>query len=361
MVICYTTKENINHYTTDFDNIDRFTEEHPYATIWYAFNEKDDVSSSNVEREKCPICGNAILKGQNNYYKMPNDIFGGKLSAGEIKVLAALYSLRSKSIYRGQKYVKVNQATIARICGFSSARTVSSAIAKLSLYGYIRAIRRYYADYHKLDAYVYTLPVMRKNYFFVDRKIFKHKLTSAQFRMYLFFCKAANPSNKRCWNSFNDIANALGIKRTVVVKTVKELISMKLIRKYRIKKSDGSFSDNHYKVIPLQYTYKFRRKRKRPCRSLLRQGLNICYKLAYASSLTSVKQTVAFVKRKSRKNLFFVTRGSPFFCSTYDSTHFYTNRKKNRIRLYLKYRCNLTLYHLKNPFKCNDSHSKRKK
>jgi predicted transcriptional regulator len=185
---------------------------------------------------------------------------------------------------------------------------------------------------------------MRKNYFFVDRKIFKHKLTSAQFRMYLFFCKAANPSNKRCWNSFNDIANALGIKRTVVVKTVKELISMKLIRKYRIKKSDGSFSDNHYKVIPLQYTYKFR-KRKRPCRSLLRQGLNICYKLAYASSLTSVKQTVAFVKRKSRKNLFFVTRGSPFFCSTYDSTHFYTNRKKNRIRLYLKYRCNLTLYY----------------
>ena len=75
-----------------------------------------------------------------NLFKMPNDIFGGKLSAGEIKVLAALYSLRSKSIYRGQKYVKVNQATIARICGFSSARTVSSAIAKLSLYGYIRAI-----------------------------------------------------------------------------------------------------------------------------------------------------------------------------------------------------------------------------
>lgn len=68
MVICYTTKENINHYTTDFDNIDRFTEEHPYATIWYAFNEKDDVSSANVEREKCPICGSAILKGQNNYY-----------------------------------------------------------------------------------------------------------------------------------------------------------------------------------------------------------------------------------------------------------------------------------------------------
>lgn len=265
---------------------------------------------SDIEQLKKPIV--LMKRGEfmnRNLFKMPNDIFGGKLSAGEIKVLAALYSLRSKSIYRGQKYIKVNQATIARICGFSSARTVSSAIAKLSLYGYIRAIRRYYADYHKLDAYVYTLPVMRKNYFFVDRKIFKHKLTSAQFRMYLFFCKAANPSNKRCWNSFNDIANALGIKRTVVVKTVKELISMKLIRKYRIKKSDGSFSDNHYKVIPLKYTYKFRR------------------------------------KRKSRKNLFFVTRGSPFFCSTYDSTHFYTNRKKNRIRLYLKYRCNLTLYY----------------
>ena len=280
-----------------------------------------------------------------NLFKMPNNIFGGKLSAGEIKVLAALYSLRSKSIYRGQKYIKVNQATIACICGFSSTRTVSSAIAKLSLYGYIRAIRHYYADYHKLDAYVYTLPVLRKNYFFVDRKIFKYKLTSAQFRMYLFFCKAANSSNKRCWNSFNDIATALQIKRTAVIKTISELVTMKLIKKYKVKKSDGSFSDNHYKVITLKYLYKFRKKRKRPCRSLLRQGLNICNKLAYASSLTSVKHTLTFVKRKRRENIFFVTRGSPFFCSTYDSTHFITNRKKNRIRLYLKYRCNLTLYY----------------
>ena len=33
-----------------------------------------------------------------NLFKMPNDIFGGKLSAGEIKVLAALYTeVRSMS------------------------------------------------------------------------------------------------------------------------------------------------------------------------------------------------------------------------------------------------------------------------
>lgn len=106
MVICYTTKENINHYTTDFDNIDRFTEEHPYATIWYAFNEKDDVSSSNVEREKCPICGNAILKGQNNYYcsqykngcqfSLPFLICGKKLTATQLIML--LRQHRTKTI-----------------------------------------------------------------------------------------------------------------------------------------------------------------------------------------------------------------------------------------------------------------------
>lgn len=286
-----------------------------------------------------------------NLFKMPNDIFGGKLSAGEIKVLAALYSLRSKSVYKGNKYIKVNQAVIARICGFSSERTISSAIAKLSLYGYIKEIRRYYADSHKLGAYVYTLPVLSKNYFFVDRQIFKHKLSSAQFRMYLFFCKAANSSNKRSWNSFNDIANALGIKRTAVVQTVKELITMKLIRKYRVKKKDGSFSDNHYKVVALKYSYKFRRKKKRPHRSLLRQGLSVCT-VAYPNSSISVNHSYAFVKRKTKDFLFFAARGSPFFCRSYDSTHFITNRKKNRIKLYLKYRCNLTIYYRKiKPYK----------
>ena len=295
-----------------------------------------------------------------NLFKMPNDIFGGKLSAGEIKVLTALYSLRSKSIYKGQKYIKVNQATIAHICGFSSARTVSSAVAKLSQHGYIKAVRRYYADYRKLDAYVYTLPTLNRNYFFVDRKIFKYKLTSAQFRMYLFICKSASSANKRCWNSFNDIANALNVKRSAVIRTVSELDTMKLIRKYRVKKKDGSFSDNHYKVVALKYSYKFRRKKKRPHRSLLRQGLAVCT-LAYPNSSISVNHSCIFVKWKIKDFLFFAARGSPFFCSTYDSTHFYTNRKKNRIKLYLKYRCNLTLYHLKNPFKCNDSHSKRKK
>lgn len=287
-----------------------------------------------------------------NLFKMPNDIFGGKLSAGEIKVLAALYSLRSRSIYKGKKYIKVKLAVIARICGFSSERTVASAIAKLSMYGYIEEVRRYYSDYHKLGAYVYTLPVLSKNYFFVDRQVFKHKLSSAQFRMYLFFCKAANSADRRSWNSFNDIADALKIKRTAVIQTIGELVTMKLIRKYRVKKKDGSFSDNHYKVVSLKFSHKFSRKRKRPCRSLLRQGLYICNKLAYASSFTSVKHSSAFVKRKKGNSLFFTARGSPFFCRSYDSTHFITNRKKNRIKLYLKYRCNLTIYYRKiKPYK----------
>lgn len=110
MVICYSTRNNQNHYTTDYESTEKFSEENPYATIWYAFNEKDDVSSANIEREKCPVCGGSILKGENNYYcsqyksgckfSLPFLICGKKLTSTQIIML--LRQHRTKTI-RGFK------------------------------------------------------------------------------------------------------------------------------------------------------------------------------------------------------------------------------------------------------------------
>ena len=97
------------------------------------------------------------------------------------------------------------------------------------------------------------VPVLRRDYFFINRRIFKLDLTSAQTRMYLFFCKCSESRSKRFWNSYNDIiCRSLKLKRSAVIKTISELLILGLIKKYRIRKKDGSFSDNHYRIISLK-------------------------------------------------------------------------------------------------------------
>ena len=65
--------------------------------------------------------------------------------------------------------------------------------------------------------------------------------------MYLFICRAVTKKNDM-WNSFNDIANALQIARKKVIAVINELVSLGVIRKLRVLKKDGSYSDNHYSV-----------------------------------------------------------------------------------------------------------------
>ena len=66
-------------------------------------------------------------------------------------------------------------------------------------------------------------------------------------RMYLFVCRAVTKKNDM-WNSFNDIAQALQIARKKVIAVINELVSLGFIRKLRVLKKDGSYSDNHYSV-----------------------------------------------------------------------------------------------------------------
>lgn len=283
-----------------------------------------------------------MKRRRNDLFKMPNDIFQAPLNATELTVLAAVYSLRSRTVSRGKKYIKVNQKTIAALCGFKSTKTVSNAMNKLVRLGYIERIDRYYDDYKKLGSFVYTVPIIRgRAYFFVNRRFFKYHLSAAQTRMYLYCCKCADSRSQRFWNSYNDICSALHLKRSAVVQTIKELVLFGLIKKYKVRKKDGSYSDNHYKVVALKPPKRKIMRKKR--RSRLALGFfRCCLCAAYTTSNKKHKYIINQISEKvNTPRIIFFSRGSPKIYRSLYSTHFYTNRKKNKIKLYLKYRCNL--------------------
>ena len=302
-----------------------------------------------------------MKRRRNDLFKMPNDIFQAPLNATELTVLAAVYSLRSRTVSRGKKYIKVNQKTIAALCGFKSTKTVSNAMNKLVRLGYIERIDRYYNDYKKLGSFVYTVPIIRgRAYFFVNRRFFKYHLSAAQTRMYLYCCKCAESRSMRFWNSYNDICSALHLKRSAVVQTIKELVFFGLLKKYKVRKKDGSYSDNHYKVVALKPPKRKIMRKKR--RSRLALGFfRCCLCAAYTTSNKKHKYIINQISEKVNTSpIIFFSRGSPKICRSLYSTHFYTNRKKNKIKLYLKYRCNLgqnkkrkkqrkSLHHNRNP------------
>ena len=58
-----------------------------------------------------------MKRRQNDLFKLPNSIFTAPLNATQLKVLAAFYSLRSRTIRNGKKYVKISQKSLKKMCG----------------------------------------------------------------------------------------------------------------------------------------------------------------------------------------------------------------------------------------------------
>ena len=69
-----------------------------------------------------------MKRRQNDLFKLPNSIFTANLTPTQYKVIAALYSLRSRSIYKGNKYIKISQKALKKICGIKSTQTISDAV-----------------------------------------------------------------------------------------------------------------------------------------------------------------------------------------------------------------------------------------
>ena len=138
---------------------------------------------------------------------------------------------------------------------------------KLRRLEYIKRIDRYYDDYKKLGSYVYAIPVIRgRAFFFVNRRFLRFGLTAAQ----ECICTAVSALTAAlcAFGTAIIISSALHLKRSAVVQTLKELVSLGLIRKYRVRKKDGSYSDNHYKVVVLKPP-RIRRRGKRRSRLAL--------------------------------------------------------------------------------------------
>lgn len=177
------------------------------------------------------------------YFKLGNDILDCGLTPNELKVAVCLYSC----VFGSHYIVKIKQKTIAEKCGIKKLETIANIICSLQRKGIIQSVSRRQKANGWLGTYIYRLKTIpSKGYFKVKRYILG-KLSNVQLRMYLFICRCLTKKNDM-WNSFNDIARALQIGRSKVISTINELVNLGFIRKFRILKKDGSYSDNHYSI-----------------------------------------------------------------------------------------------------------------
>ena len=163
------------------------------------------------------------------YFRLNNSILDCGLTPNELKVAVCLYSC----IFNNRCIVQIKQATIAQKCGIKKIETVANIICQLQRKGIIERVSRPHKANGQLGTYIYKLKaIVSKGYFKIKRYILG-KLNGVQLRMYLFVCRAITKKNDM-WNSFNAVIN--------------ELVGMGFIRKLKVLKKDGSYSDNHYSV-----------------------------------------------------------------------------------------------------------------
>ena len=182
------------------------------------------------------------------YFRMNNSILDCGLTPNELKVAACLYSC----VFNNRCVVQIKQATISQKCGIKKIETVANIICQLQRKGIIERVSRPHKANGQLGTYIYKLKaIVSKGYFKIKRYILG-KLNGVQLRMYLFVCRAITKKNDM-WNSFNDISRALQIGRKKVIAVINELVGMGFIRKLKVLKKDGSYSDNHYSTIIIRY------------------------------------------------------------------------------------------------------------
>ena len=147
--------------------------------------------------------------------------------------------------------VKVKQATIAQKCGLKAVQTVSKVMDSLAAKGLVVPVKRSTKANGYKGTYIYEVKKLptTDSFFFVDRSVFG-KLVPRQMMIYLFICKSFSLQLKDCWNSYNDIAVQIGLKRESVVQTIRELVELGLIVRMqrRSKENRRVYVDNHYSI-----------------------------------------------------------------------------------------------------------------
>ena len=186
-------------------------------------------------------------------FRLSNKIFSLGLDAQELSVYAYLCSLPASGFtLQGGSIVIVKQRTIGVTCGIKSPVTVAKAIDRLHEKGLVDCLERNRKanGHHGTYCYAVTKQQTDISFFTVDRHILG-MLTPRQMLVYLFLCKSFSTVLHDCWNSYNDIAAQIGMKRETVVQTVRELVGLGLIVRMqrRSKENRRVYVDNHYSIV----------------------------------------------------------------------------------------------------------------
>lgn len=186
-------------------------------------------------------------------FRLNNSIFALGLDAQELSVYAYLCSLpASGSTLQGAAVISVKQRTIAANCGIKSPVTVGKAIDRLREKGLVDYLERNKKanGHHGTYCYAVTKQQTDTSFFMVDRHVFG-MLVPRQMLVYLFLCKSFSTVLQDCWNSYNDIAEQIDMKREAVVKTIQELVGLGMIVRMqrRSKENRRVYVDNHYSIV----------------------------------------------------------------------------------------------------------------
>ena len=188
-----------------------------------------------------------------SFFRLSNSIFKLGLDAKEMSVYAYLCSLPASGFtLQGGSIVTVKQRTIAVNCGIRSTVTVAKITDRLRVLGMVDYLERQYKTNGHRGAYWYAITKQKTDsgFFIVDRRVFG-MLIPRQMLVYLFLCKSFSTVLHDCWNSYNDIAAQIGMKRESVIKTIRELVKLGLIVRMqrRSKENRRVYVDNHYSVV----------------------------------------------------------------------------------------------------------------
>ena len=186
-------------------------------------------------------------------FRLSNSIFALGLDAQEIAVYAYLCSLPASGFtLQSAAVISVKQRTIAANCGIKSPVTIAKTIDRLREKGLVDYLDRNKKANGHHGTYCYAVIKQQTDtgFFTIDRHIFG-MLVPRQMLVYLFLCKSFSTVLQDCWNSYNDIAARIGMKRETVVQTVRELVGLGLIvRMQRKSKENRSvYVDNHYSIV----------------------------------------------------------------------------------------------------------------
>ena len=186
-------------------------------------------------------------------FRLSNHIFELGLDAQELSVYSYLCSLPgSGSTLQGAAVISAKQRTIAANCGIKSPVTVAKTIDRIREKGLADYLERQNKANGHRGAYWYavTKQPTDTSFFMVDRHIFG-LLIPRQMLVYLFLCKSFSTVLHDCWNSYNDIASQIGMKRESVIQTVRELVGLGLIVRMQRKSKENRrvYVDNHYSIV----------------------------------------------------------------------------------------------------------------